>query len=131
MSKGLVAVVDRLKDLIETAAESEGVKIRISNAKFNTGGARFAIEIEAPDKKEQDKALWDAWCSSVRMKPEHFGKKFTLGAQRMTIMGIDPNRHKNMILIENERGKRYVCSPMATGLAETLFSSVPVRGAPR
>lgn len=57
---------------------------------------------------------YKAQAASFNLRPEWLGQQFTMNGSKFTVVGLQPQKHKNIILIRRvSTGKHFICAPDA------------------
>lgn len=105
--------------------KKHGVIMTMGRATFTPTSAKFALELALSTEAAQTaidtgispkdaKAAQDYTnlAASYGMKPEWLGKSFTFGRSKgLRVVGLLPNKHVNNVLVEGDKGGKYIMPP--------------------
>jgi len=105
-------ISDTALKALQAVAAQHGLTVKAAGGRYEDTRytARFAFTVnDAQVLETSAKEKWDKWCELLGLKPEDFGKTFTVKGKTYRITGLLPNRDKNSIQLDCA-GQAKVCS---------------------
>ena len=107
-----------LKKEFEAIGKKHGIVLDFGTVTYGDDQMRFKLNItekdngnaRPPSAKVLASALWNNHAEAKGLKQSDFGKKFKMKNSTYTIVGIKPRATVNCVIVETNRGARYVMS---------------------
>lgn len=110
-------------------AKKHGVMFSVGTIKFDATSARATLSMvemaqptigaaseEAPATASGTFAeeSWKKLAASFNLRPEWLGQEFLMNGSKFVVVGLKPEKHKNIVLIRRvSTGKQFICAPDA------------------
>ena len=112
--KNVGEVLDRIFSQHKDDFEKAGIKVTRGNSSFNEVSATIKVSVldlvgngQAVDL---GKLKWEKYSDIYGMKKEWYGKSVKMNGRDYTIVGLEPKKRINNVIVECN-GKKYLISP--------------------
>ena len=103
---------DQIKALTEELALAEGLDIQVAKGKYsNADFGELTIKITNKGGITEEAAWMTEHYKSLGFDECPLGKQVGMGGKVFTIVGMKWRAKKNTVLIEDEHGNQYACTP--------------------
>lgn len=126
----LKAIRADLDTALLALAKKHGVMFSVGTIKFDATSARATLSMvemsqpttagsadtPAPSPSAQTFAeeSWKKLAASFNLRPEWLGQEFLMNGSKFVVVGLKPEKHKNIVLIRRvSTGKQFICAPDA------------------
>lgn len=107
---------ERLDAVLPDIAKELGITISVGNMRYDAESIAVTMTcaaipdgVDANDPKSVAKAEFERYAKYFGGDPAWFGRKIRGHITEYTVVGIKTSARKNAFLIEDGRGKQYVC----------------------
>lgn len=101
------------QEAVKDLEKKYGIVIEIKGMTYRPNDFSMKILVQNGNSKEDvAKATFEKYCRQFGLSPYDYGREFTDNGVIYQIIGIDPNRRKNCIIVRAVKtGTQYVCKP--------------------
>lgn len=100
------------QEAVKSLEEKYGIMIQAKTITYAPDSFHFKVEVQNGTSKEDvNKAAFEKYCEMYGLEQSDFGRVFKQNGAEYKIVGINPNKRKNCIMIQNtQTGAPYICS---------------------
>lgn len=101
------------QEAVKSLEEKYGIIIQAKGITYEPSQFHFKVEVKNGSTKEDVyQSDFNRYCSMYGLNQDDYMRTFTNQGQEYQIVGINPNKRKNSIIIKQvSNGKEYICSP--------------------
>lgn len=113
--QNLKILVDEINKSVSVLNKKYGIKIKVAGGTFSDTNfkTKLTADIDNPVviKKNEDKKKreFKEMGKYYGAKASWYGKTFKEGRYKFTVVGLNPNRPKNVIMLVREDGTKFSC----------------------
>lgn len=119
-------VADRARRVLTALGEELGLEFKYGGGSYDA--LKFSIRgdfilKETAEGKSGEQAEFERFCALYDFKPEDFGKRVDIGGETYRLVGFEPRRRKNQIVLERAYDKKRFVFPLRAVRAP--FPAIP------
>lgn len=116
---------------LKSVADEYGISLAAGNAKYAPDGSTVTFKLEGAVKTamgevaSKEASYFKQYATMHGLTPEHLNKTFVSRGETYKLIGYNPKAPKRCFIIEDTRGKRFVCPEEMIQRAFGVKSSTP------
>ena len=101
------------QEAVKSLESKYGVVINAQKITYSSDSFSFKVEVQNGTSHEDvNKTTFNKYCVLYGLEESDFGRVFKQGGEEFQIVGINPSKRKNNIVIKNtQTGSQYICPP--------------------